>query len=337
MHQKYILYISLFFIQFCSYQKVEILSNNENQDIYSILESLSDSIVKKLESHEIQTLAIMSYTDLNEKNSQMGSYISDEITLQLFLKEKYQIIEREQIDYVIGEQKLNASGLINETSAIEIGNILSADAIILGTISDVNNNIIINTKVVSSITGEIIFIDKTTLLKTNEFNVTINNNQNTTDTENLDTFSIRGENYKKSLKKLSRNLIKCIENNDYTCYSKFIPNKDQLRKIILIKNRENKSDRKQKIKQLNLEYKKYIKKNKLNFLQISNYLIKRNINWDDLKIEKISFNVIKNYDQKKLFEIDLILNDQKKYFHISYKAFMLNGKWIINDIQIKRK
>ncbi len=337
MLQKYILYISLFFIQFCSYQKVEISSNNENQDIYSILESLSDSIVKKLEYHEIQTLAIMSYTDLNEKNSQMGSYISDEITLQLFLKEKYQIIEREQIDYVIGEQKLNASGLINETSAIEIGNILSADAIILGTISDVNNNIIINTKVVSSITGEIIFIDKTTLLKTNEFNVTINNNQNTTDTENLDTFSIRGENYKKSLKKLSRNLIKCIENNDYTCYLKFIPNKDQLRKIILIKNRENKSDRRQKIKQLNLEYKKYLKKNKLNFLQISNHLIKRNINWDDLKIEKISFNVIKNYDQKKLFEIDLILNDQKKYFHISYKAFMLNGKWIINDIQIKRK
>ena len=154
-------------------------SKNESQDIYAILESLSTSISEKLEIDKIKTLAIMDYTNLNENNSQMGTYISDEITLQLFLKEKFQIIEREQIDYIIEEQKLNASGLINEASAIEIGNILSVDAIILGNISDINNNIIINTKIISSLTGEIIFIDKTLISKTNEFYITTNNNQDT--------------------------------------------------------------------------------------------------------------------------------------------------------------
>ena len=91
----------MIFIHFCSYQNVEDYSENESQDIYAILESLSTSISEKLEIDKIQTLAIMDYTNLNEKNSQMGAYISDEITLQLFLKEKFQIIEREQIDYLI--------------------------------------------------------------------------------------------------------------------------------------------------------------------------------------------------------------------------------------------
>ena len=337
MVQKYVLYIGLIFIHFCSYQNVENPSKNESQDIYAILESLSTSISEKLEIDKIQTLAIMDYTNLNEKNSQMGAYISDEITLQLFLKEKFQIIEREQIDYIIEEQKLNASGLINEASAIEIGNILSVDAIILGNISDINNNIIINTKIVSSLTGEIIFIDKTLISKTNEFYITTNNNQDTEKTSDLDTFSSTSKNYKKSLKRLSKNLMNCLENNNYTCYSKFTPSKDQLRKIILIKYRENKLDRTKKIKNLNIELKKYLKKSKQNFSHISNHLKKRKINWRDLKIEKMSFKIIKDYDQKKIFSVDLILNDQKKYFHIFYKAFMLNGKWIINDIEIKRK
>ena len=337
MGRKYILYISLIFIHFCSYQNVENPSKNKSQDIYAILESLSTSISEKLEINKTQTLAIMDYTSLDGKDSQMGAYISDEITLQLFLKEKFQIIEREQIDYIIEEQKLNASGLINETSAIELGNILSVDAIIVGNISDINNKIIINTKIVSSTTGEIIFIDKTSISKTNEFYITTNNNQDAANTSDSDTFSSTSKNYKKSLKRLSKNLMNCLENNNYTCYSKFTPSKDQLRKIILIEYRENKLDRRQKIKNLNKELKQYLKKSKQNFSHISNHLKKRKINWHDLKIEKMNFKIIKNYDQKKIFAVDLILNDQKKYFHIFYKAFMLNGKWIINDIEIKRK
>ena len=91
MIRRSILYISLILIHFCSYQNAEASSKNEVQDIYAILESLSTSISEKLEIHKIETLAIMDYTTLNEDNSQIGTYISDEITLQLFLKNKFPI------------------------------------------------------------------------------------------------------------------------------------------------------------------------------------------------------------------------------------------------------
>lgn len=75
MGRKYILYISLIFIHFCSYQNVENSSKNKSQDIYAILESLSTSISAKLEINKTQTLAIMDYTNLDGKDSQMGAYI----------------------------------------------------------------------------------------------------------------------------------------------------------------------------------------------------------------------------------------------------------------------
>jgi len=46
------------------------------------------------------------------------------------------IIERGQIEKLMAEQKLQQSGTINESSAVEIGEILGADAVIVGEISD---------------------------------------------------------------------------------------------------------------------------------------------------------------------------------------------------------
>ena len=108
MYIKYILYLTLLFIQFCSYQNEKNNSKKDSNEIYYALDSLSSSISQKLEKYNIKTLAIMKYTDLSGKNNIIGTYISDEIMLHLFLKETFQIIEREQIDYIINEQKLRA-------------------------------------------------------------------------------------------------------------------------------------------------------------------------------------------------------------------------------------
>ena len=141
MFMRYFAYISLIFLQFCAYQS----STNDlksDTDLYSQIEILADLIENKLDGNSINKIAVMNYT--NTSNSGLGSYISDEITLQLFLKEKFQIIERDQLDYVISEQKLGSSGLIDDNSIINIGNILSADAIIIGDVSIVDEKALIN-------------------------------------------------------------------------------------------------------------------------------------------------------------------------------------------------
>jgi len=331
---RYIFYTSLILLQCCAYQ------NNTNNfksdtDLYIQIEVLSDSITDKLESNSINKIAVMNYT--GSSHSEFESYISDEITLQLFLKEKFQIIEREQLDYVINEQKLGSSGLIDDNSIINIGNILSADAIIVGDISITDDSALINTKVVSTKTGEILFMNKMNISHLPEL-THISEISKINSSDNHDSFSSSDpKNNQKSIKRVSQKILSCLREKDYNCFKQFMGRKDDLRKIFLIKHQKDKKLRKTKIKNLNTEYRQYKNKYKDDFFKTIKRLDSRKINWGNLEIKKIDFKIIKNYDQKKLFKVDMILTDKKKRIHIGFNAFKLNGKWIINSIDVKRK
>ena len=68
MKTKYLFYLSLFFLQFCAYQ------NNTKEtkpNLYNALDSLSLSLSQKLEKYNINTLAIMKYTDTDGKNKEL--------------------------------------------------------------------------------------------------------------------------------------------------------------------------------------------------------------------------------------------------------------------------
>tara|TARA_B100000131_G_scaffold312051_1_gene345666 strand:- start:35 stop:1051 length:1017 start_codon:yes stop_codon:yes gene_type:complete len=335
---KILFYLSFCFLQFCAYQQPEEV---EDTSLYDNLESIASSLSVSLEKHNVKTLAITNYTDSFGKENPMASYISDEITLQLFLKEAFQIIEREQIDYIINEQKLSESGLIDEKSAIEIGNILSVDAIVLGDVTEVNNNIVINTKVVSSGTGQILFMDKTSVSKNKDLDSIVADSIPPKLDRGLDINddTKKSKSNDQSVRRLTRELLGCLRNEKFKCYNKFLANKDQFRKIILIKHAKDKRLRKLKTKNLNREFLKYKKEHKKQFLDLVSRLDKRDIDWDNIKIKKADFRIIKNYDRKKLFNVSVVLSDGKKnkHVHIGFKAFKLNGKWIINDIGLKRK
>ena len=335
---RYLFYISFIFLQFCAYQGQNNSANSN--DLYDNLELLSESISQKLESSSIEKIAIMDYSNSSDIHSNLGAYISDEITLQLFLKEKFQIIERDQLDYVISEQKLGSSGLIDNSSAIEIGNILSVDAIILGDISVIDNNISITTKAISAETSQILFIDRISIAKNQDFELVAeeSNITNKDVSKNNDYFSSNNpKNYDTSIKKLGRKFLDCLKEKKYKCYSQFIASKDQFRKILLITHQKDKLARKRKVKDINLEYKLYKKRHKENFSNTIKRLKSRNINWNNVEIKKIDFKVVKNYDQKKLFNVSMRLHDGQKRIHIGFNAFKLNGQWIINDLDIKRK
>tara|TARA_Y100001970_G_scaffold123625_1_gene153286 strand:- start:91 stop:1101 length:1011 start_codon:yes stop_codon:yes gene_type:complete len=327
-------YIILILLQCCAYQG----SNSNltaNRDLYTQIEELSESITHKLDKNSIKKIAVMNFTSTSNPN--LGLYISDEITLQLFLKEKFKIIERDQLDYVIEEQKLSSSGLIDDTSIINIGNILSADAIITGDISILNDIISINTKVISSSSGEILFIDRIHTSDISELINSLSDSKESNSTNIDDSFSnYNSQNADKSINRLSRKILTCLTNKDYNCFKQFIGSKDDLRKIFLIKHRKDKALRKTKIKNLSSEYKQYKKAYKNDFIKTIKRLDSRKINWEKLKIKKVDYKIIKNYDQKKLFKVDLILSDKKNRIHIGFNTFKMNGKWIVNNIDVKR-
>ena len=339
MFKRLTLSLTLILLQYCAYQN-NLPNQKTDELIFSEIEELANSIERKLEIHTINKIAIMDYTSLS--NKEFANYFSDEISLQLFLKEKFQIIERNQLEYIINEQKLGSSGLIDNKSAINIGNILSVDAIIIGEMNIVSPNILITTKVISVETGEILFLDNLYISENSQLNFK-KNSLLATDSK---TFPIKpntsivnkdDKDFTKSINQLSKNLFKCIKNKEYKCFKQYLANKDELRKIFLITHQKNKKIRRSKIKNLDTEYNEYRKKHRSDFSNIIKRINSRKINWNLLEIKKVDYKVIKDFDQKKLFKVDLVLKEGKNRIHIGFNTFKMNGKWIVNNIDIKRK
>lgn len=77
-----------------------------------------------------------------------------------------QVVERDQLERVLKEQKLGYSGLVNMSSARKIGELLGAEGMLLGTISDMGNAITINARMVDIGSGKAVSASEVELPKT---------------------------------------------------------------------------------------------------------------------------------------------------------------------------
>ncbi len=77
-----------------------------------------------------------------------------------------QVVERDQLERVLKEQKLGYSGLVNSATAKKIGELFGAEGMILGAVSDFGNNIVLNGRLVDVETGNAISAAEIELAKT---------------------------------------------------------------------------------------------------------------------------------------------------------------------------
>lgn len=83
-----------------------------------------------------------------------------------FASRGMQVVERDKLEKVLEELKLGYSGLVNMDSAKKIGELLGAEGIILGTISDMGNEISLNGRMVDIGSGNTLSAGEVNLVKT---------------------------------------------------------------------------------------------------------------------------------------------------------------------------
>jgi len=104
---------------------------------------------------------------LDGKATELGKFLAEELITKLFLTKKFEVIERQLLNKIIAEHKLDFSGLIDPNSAKELGKILGADAIVSGTITDLVENIKVNARLISTETGQIFSVASEDIIKDN--------------------------------------------------------------------------------------------------------------------------------------------------------------------------
>lgn len=84
-----------------------------------------------------RTIAVLNFDDETELGQgKVGSAISDMIIGQLVRCGRFVVVERSQLEQILQEQGLGQTGLITETSAVEVGKLLGAHALVSGRLND---------------------------------------------------------------------------------------------------------------------------------------------------------------------------------------------------------
>jgi len=118
-----------------------------------------DEQVEKNDSSGIELkpkIAVFPFEDSNVRTERLkfGETLSEMLITALIQTKKFEVIERLQLEKIIEEQKLGQSGALDDETAVEVGQLLGLDAIVIGSISRLKSVIEADVRFVDVKTGK---------------------------------------------------------------------------------------------------------------------------------------------------------------------------------------
>jgi TolB-like protein len=87
----------------------------------------------------------------------IGNSCIDAISVQLSSRKNVKVVERKYLSKVIEEIKLQASGLVDENTAVELGNLVAVKYFIFGSAAVSGENLVLRSRIVDVSTSKVVF------------------------------------------------------------------------------------------------------------------------------------------------------------------------------------
>ena len=121
-----------------------------------VYQTIADELLKNCEGSD-KKIAVAGFSYSDGRDSRDGGVVAERITTELVKAKKFKVIERKEIEKVFEELKLQRSGAITPDSAKEIGKMLGADWLVVGTLTELpDKQLELNTRVVNVESTEIL-------------------------------------------------------------------------------------------------------------------------------------------------------------------------------------
>ena len=99
---------------------------------------------------------IIAILELEQKGltKQEAEILTDRLTTKLISIDKYQVVERTNMDKILKEQKFQNSGCTDSECAVEIGQLLNTDFIVIGSVSEFGSMYSIDARLIDVAQGK---------------------------------------------------------------------------------------------------------------------------------------------------------------------------------------
>lgn len=119
------------------------------------IQEAAEAIGEKLRTSSVTTIAVVDFTDLSGNATEPGRFLAEQLSTALVNVEGLTVIDRTHLQSIIEENELASSGMIAPATARKLGQITGVQALVTGTLTQLNNSVRINAKVLDTATARI--------------------------------------------------------------------------------------------------------------------------------------------------------------------------------------
>lgn len=101
------------------------------------------------------TLAVLPFQEKGESRN-FSEAATDRMVTQLVELRRFKVIERAKLNEVLEEQRLQVSGIVDERTAVDVGRVAGADAIVSGTVSMTGSTATVSARVIDTQSSEVL-------------------------------------------------------------------------------------------------------------------------------------------------------------------------------------
>ena len=124
-----------------------------------VLSNIVDDLYPRTKE-ECKALVIFEPEYLDKRKSSSGKTMQEKLIIlfgkKIGKKKEISVVERNQIDKIYQEYKIQTSGLVDDKSITRLGRMLGADCLLTTTLSDLVDEVEINSRIIKMETGEVV-------------------------------------------------------------------------------------------------------------------------------------------------------------------------------------
>jgi TolB-like protein len=145
-----------------SYSLSEFVNDSEQKKVEFTQKPAKEDSLQILISGEKVNIGILEIQPLNNEaeNARLGKVFTEILTTSFVSSEAFKIIEREQLNKVLNEIKLTQSGIIDTSNIKMLGSMVGADAIVVGSITKLADDLRLDIRIVDVESGLILTAEK---------------------------------------------------------------------------------------------------------------------------------------------------------------------------------
>jgi TolB-like protein len=101
-------------------------------------------------------IAVFTFENADSENGQkdLGKTFSEMLTTALIQTNRFQVLERSQLDKILEEQALGLTGAIDDETAVDVGELIGIDAVVVGSSRYLDDQIEIDARMVDAQSGK---------------------------------------------------------------------------------------------------------------------------------------------------------------------------------------